>query len=102
MTKFISEIYDEVANEDTKSKFQFICNSMINIRADKTLLRQVWINLISNAIKYTLPKGNRVIEVDNYLSANEIITYIKDTGVGFNPEYAGKLFGVFQRLHRAE
>ncbi len=102
LTKFISEIYDEVANEDTKSKFQFICNSMINIRADKTLLRQVWINLISNAIKYTLPKGNRVIEVDNYLSANEIITYIKDTGVGFNPEYAGKLFGVFQRLHRAE
>ncbi|HPN38143.1 MAG TPA: PAS domain S-box protein [Melioribacteraceae bacterium] len=102
MTEFINELYDEIANEDTKSKFQFICKDLINTNADKTLMRQVWINLISNAIKYTLPKGNRVIEVSSYEDENYIITKIKDTGVGFNPEYSAKLFGVFQRLHRVE
>ncbi len=102
MTSFIIELYDEIANDEVKSKFQFICGKLDNIQADKTLLRQVWINLISNAIKYTLPKGNRVIEISSYETESEIVTKIKDSGVGFNQDYSNKLFGVFQRLHRTE
>ncbi len=102
MTQFLKEIYEETANDDIKYKFQFICNKLEDARADKKLLRQVWINLISNAIKYTLPKGNKVIEVSSYKEGNEIVYKIQDTGVGFNQEYSNKLFGVFQRLHRTE
>jgi light-regulated signal transduction histidine kinase (bacteriophytochrome) len=69
---------------------------------DATLLRQVWSNLLSNAIKYTLPKDERHIEVGGYPKDGMNVYYVKDNGVGFNPEYTHKLFGVFQRLHKAD
>ena len=65
-------------------------------------MRQVWSNLISNAIKYTLPKEERRIEIGSRVENGMNIYYIKDTGVGFNPDYTHKLFGLFQRLHKAE
>lgn len=67
---------------------------------DSSLIRQVWINLISNAIKYSGGKDNPGIEIDSVKSGNEIIYSIKDNGVGFDMQYADKLFGVFQRLHK--
>lgn len=72
--------------------------------ADPALLRQVWLNLISNAVKYTSRRTRSVIDI-GCLDAGEkdVQTYfIKDNGVGFDMRYAHKLFGVFQRLHRAE
>jgi len=59
----------------------------------------VWINLIGNAIKYTLPKAARKIEVCGSRVKNKVVYYVKDTGVGFDQDYADKLFIVFQRLH---
>lgn len=72
--------------------------------ADPSLLRQVWINLISNALKYTSKREITVIEIGTRPGDNsaEQIYFIKDNGVGFDMRYAHKLFGVFQRLHRAE
>lgn len=102
LSEFIKEIYEEIIDESTRAKFVFNCKDLIKIKADKKLLKQVWVNLISNAVKYTLPKGNRVIEIKNYEEDEFIVTLIKDTGVGFNQEYKDKLFGVFQRLHRSE
>ncbi len=67
---------------------------------DSSLIRQVWINLISNAIKYSGGRNNPKIEIDSVKSNDEIICSIKDNGVGFNMQYADKLFGVFQRLHK--
>jgi len=57
-------------------------------------------NLISNAIKYSRPKPTRLIELGSYAEAGMKVYYVKDNGVGFNPAYAHKLFGVFQRLHK--
>ncbi len=68
---------------------------------DRNLMSQVWINLISNAIKYSRKKEKPVIEISSAKTANEIVYSIKDNGVGFDMKYAGKLFGVFQRLHKA-
>ncbi len=102
LSEFIKEIYEETIDENTRAKFVFNCKGLMNIKADKKLLKQVWVNLISNAVKYTLPKGNRVIEIKNYEEDDYIVTFIKDTGVGFNQDYKDKLFGVFQRLHRSE
>jgi light-regulated signal transduction histidine kinase (bacteriophytochrome) len=71
-------------------------------QGDPALLRQVWINLLSNATKFSRHNESPHIEV-NYLSNDKgTIYFVRDNGVGFDTEYANKLFGVFQRLHRAE
>jgi light-regulated signal transduction histidine kinase (bacteriophytochrome) len=68
---------------------------------DVSLLRQVWTNLLSNAVKFTLPRVDGLIEVGAISAEDENIYYVKDTGVGFDMQYADKLFGIFQRLHSA-
>jgi light-regulated signal transduction histidine kinase (bacteriophytochrome) len=73
------------------------------VMADPPMLRQVFVNLIANAIKYTRPRDPAEIEIGCYEGATgELTVFIRDNGVGFEMEYADKLFGVFQRLHRAE
>ncbi|MBT1688637.1 PAS domain-containing sensor histidine kinase [Dawidia soli] len=68
---------------------------------DEALLRQVWSNLLSNAFKYSSKREKPVIEVGASRTETEIIYFVRDNGVGFNMQYVHKLFGVFQRLHRA-
>jgi light-regulated signal transduction histidine kinase (bacteriophytochrome) len=69
---------------------------------DPALLKQVWTNLLSNAWKYTRLRETAVIEVGCSLEQGENVYFVRDNGTGFDMRYAGKLFGVFQRLHRAE
>jgi light-regulated signal transduction histidine kinase (bacteriophytochrome) len=72
------------------------------VRGDCALLRQVWMNLLGNAIKYTRPRETAQIEVSAREENGEIIFAVQDNGVGFDMQYVGKLFGVFQRLHSQE
>ena len=72
------------------------------VECDPTLMRQVVMNLLSNAVKYTRPRDRAVIEVGQMQAGDESVIFVRDNGVGFNMKYADKLFGVFQRLHRAE
>jgi light-regulated signal transduction histidine kinase (bacteriophytochrome) len=67
---------------------------------DPALLRQVWVNLISNAIKFTARTQRAEIEVGAREEANAVVYWVRDNGAGFDMRYANKLFGVFQRLHR--
>lgn len=69
---------------------------------DRTLIKQVYSNLLSNALKYTNFRDNVYVEVGGYKEGDEYIYYVKDNGVGFDMEYYDKLFGVFQRLHSAD
>ncbi|MFY9252084.1 MAG: PAS domain S-box protein [Fuerstiella sp.] len=71
-------------------------------QADSFLLKQVWVNLIANALKYSRLSNPPVIEIGSATSEREVVYYVKDNGVGFDMRYADKLFGVFQRLHRQE
>lgn len=71
-------------------------------RADPSLLNQVWFNLLDNAMKYAGKREPAIIEVGYVPGSNPLTYYVKDNGVGFDMRYAHKLFGVFQRLHRAE
>ena len=71
-------------------------------RSDPALLKQVWINLVSNALKFTRRRENAVVEIGCDDSTRNAVFFIRDNGTGFDMRYQGKLFGVFQRLHRAE
>ncbi|AFZ69189.1 ATP-binding protein [Deinococcus peraridilitoris] len=72
------------------------------ISADHNLLRQVMLNLLANALKYTRTKEAGNVEVWAEEREDEWAIFVRDNGVGFDPRYADKLFGVFQRLHRQE
>ncbi|QJW92964.1 hybrid sensor histidine kinase/response regulator [Frigoriglobus tundricola] len=70
--------------------------------ADPALLKQVWLNLLSNALKYSRGRKQPVVEVGARAGERELVYFVKDNGVGFDMRYAHNLFGVFQRLHRQE
>jgi light-regulated signal transduction histidine kinase (bacteriophytochrome) len=70
--------------------------------ADAAFLHLAMRNLLSNAIKYTRKQASALIEIGSYEEDGNVVVYIRDNGVGFDMNYAGKLFGVFQRLHRME
>jgi PAS domain S-box-containing protein len=85
----------------SNGKPQFIIKDLLPSNADFAMLNQVWFNLISNAAKYSAKKSHPVIEIGSYAASDrETVFYVKDNGAGFNMAFAGKLFGVFQRLHR--
>jgi PAS domain S-box-containing protein len=69
---------------------------------DPALLKQVFVNLIGNAFKYTRMRPKAAIEIGSYEIDGEQVVFVRDNGAGFDMKYADKLFGVFQRLHRAE
>lgn len=70
--------------------------------ADLNTIRQVWINLISNAVKYSGNTSHPRIEIGAYRQGPETVFYVKDNGAGFDEQYKDKLFKVFQRLHNAD
>jgi PAS domain S-box-containing protein len=70
--------------------------------SDPTLLRQVWVNLISNALKYSRKRESATVEIGCMEDAGKRIYFVRDNGSGFDMRYGNKLFGVFQRLHRQE
>jgi light-regulated signal transduction histidine kinase (bacteriophytochrome) len=73
------------------------------IVADASMMRQVWINLIANALKYSRTRDPARIEIGcRNGPGEEFVFHVRDNGVGFDMQYAHKLFGVFQRLHRSE
>ena len=101
MAKLARLVYDETVVPEVKGQIKFAVASLPEAMGDPTLIRQVWRNLIANAIKFTASKEARRIEVGGATEQGENIYFIKDNGVGFNAEYTHKLFGVFQRLHKA-
>jgi len=97
MKAMANSAYNElVADTDT---IDFRLHQIPETVGDPALLRQVWINLIGNAIKFSSKKPNRIIEVGTLTSGTEIIYFVKDNGAGFNMDFSNKLFAVFQRLH---
>jgi PAS domain S-box-containing protein len=92
-------IHDLVASTQTNA--EIVVDALAPSFGDLSMLNQVWQNLISNAIKYSSKKENPVIHIGSYPDGHEVVFYVRDNGAGFNMDYGHKLFGVFQRLHKA-
>jgi PAS domain S-box-containing protein len=102
-SKLVKTVLDEL-------KPQWEAGRQIDIRlgelppchGDPALLKQVWVNLISNAVKYTRGRKPAVVEISSLCEGDLTTYFVRDNGTGFDMQYAHKLFGVFQRLHRAD
>jgi len=99
MNALVREVISEFKEDTSGRDIQYVFSNLGMVTADPNLLRQVMINLVSNAIKYTTRKKKARIEIGLISSATEDTVYIKDNGAGFDMKYEKKLFGVFQRLH---
>jgi light-regulated signal transduction histidine kinase (bacteriophytochrome) len=99
MKQIVLSVINNTYSKEIIEKFNISVNDMPDVYADPNLIKQVWVNLISNAIKFTMPVKIRNINIDFMKMGEMKIYFINDTGVGFNPENIGRLFSPFQRLH---
>jgi light-regulated signal transduction histidine kinase (bacteriophytochrome) len=102
MGEMARAVYERLNHTDPGRPVEFRLGSMPAARGDRGLFEQVWMNLLSNAIKFSSKTERPLIEVGGIAEQRELIFFVRDNGAGFDPKYASKLFGVFQRLHRQE
>ncbi|GIK40067.1 MAG: hypothetical protein BroJett011_39000 [Chloroflexota bacterium] len=99
MATLASAVFDELTTPEERRRIDFHLDPLSLAMGDPTLIRQVWNNLLANAIKFSAKRERAVIEVDSRREGDETIYAVRDNGAGFEMRYADKLFGVFQRLH---
>lgn len=93
---------DELGSPWHDRKVDIRLRALPSCSGDPSLLKQVWLNILSNALKYTRRREQAVIEIGCEKRDGEDVFFVRDNGTGFDMRYANKLFGVFQRLHRIE
>lgn len=98
----VAQVIAEFTRSSAEKKIVWHHGELHQVCADVASLRQVWRNLLSNAIKYSGKRDIIEIEISSEDRGNDIVFSVHDNGVGFDPKYSSKLFGVFQRLHGAE
>jgi light-regulated signal transduction histidine kinase (bacteriophytochrome) len=100
----VAQVLDELKSEQDRRRVNISIKDLPAAQADPSLIKQVYVNLLSNALKYTRRCDEARIEIGSAHGngTGEVIYHVRDNGAGFDMRYAGKLFGVFQRLHRAE
>jgi light-regulated signal transduction histidine kinase (bacteriophytochrome) len=102
MNQVLDDALSEVQPLMENRKVDINISTLPEVIGDFNLLRLVWVNLLDNAIKYTRPRKKAVIKIDYKEEKEEFIFCIQDNGVGFDMNYAQKLFGAFQRLHSTD
>lgn len=98
----VEEVRRDVAGEAEGRAVRWEVGPLPAVKGDPAMLRLVWRNLLSNALKYTRPRAEARVEVGATEGEREYVFFVRDNGVGFDMKYKDKLFGVFQRLHRPE
>ncbi len=103
MEKMAREVFEYQAAREPELDIKLILGALPATRGTESMIRQVWVNLISNAIKFSSKTEDAVIEIGSSKDdAGKITYFVKDNGAGFDMRHADKLFGVFQRLHSVE
>jgi PAS domain S-box-containing protein len=98
----VDELITELAPECEARQIEWKIGDLPSVKCDPGLIKQVFQNLLANALKFTRPRPQAVIEIGQTDENGSPVLFVRDNGVGFSMKYADKLFGVFQRLHRAE
>ncbi len=102
MGALVSEVLEQAREMAPGRTIEMHLGALPPVRGDRAMIRQLLVNLIANAVKFTAPRPVAVIEVDCIAEGEQNTYRVKDNGVGFDMQSAGKLFGVFERLHRQE
>jgi PAS domain S-box-containing protein len=100
--RIVNEVLDELKPQRDGRQIEVKIGTLPACHGDPALLKQIWINLISNAIKYTRGREPGIIEIGCTHENDENVYFVRDNGAGFDMQYSNKLFGVFQRLHRED
>jgi signal transduction histidine kinase len=95
----VSEVVQEVRGQSPAS---IEVRDLALAQGDRALLKQVWVNLVGNALKYSAKRDAARVEIGSQVEGEENIYWVRDNGAGFDMRYAAKLFGVFQRLHSSD
>jgi signal transduction histidine kinase len=99
MTNLARRAFERLEQVGHDKKVEFRLGSMPKAEGDRSLFEQVWMNLLSNALKFSSKKESPIIEAGGLSADQEYVYFVRDNGAGFDPRYQAKLFGVFQRLH---
>jgi signal transduction histidine kinase len=99
MAALAAQVFEELCPPERRAQVELRLGALPACRGDAALLRQVWANLLGNALKFSSKREQARIAIGGDHRAGEIDYHVDDNGVGFDMEYADKLFGVFQRLH---
>jgi light-regulated signal transduction histidine kinase (bacteriophytochrome) len=102
LTSVAKDVITMLEPETQGRSVKWIVNELPFVECDPVLVRQVFQNLIGNALKYSRTRAPAIIEIGQTVKDGQKAVFVRDNGVGFSMKYADKLFGVFQRLHRAE
>lgn len=101
-SRLVQDVLAELGGQREGREVDIRLAEMPPCEGDPALLRQVWLNLLANAFKYTRQRAKGIIEIGATQEDKECVYYVRDNGAGFDMRYYPKLFGVFQRLHRAD
>jgi light-regulated signal transduction histidine kinase (bacteriophytochrome) len=99
LDKVVQSVVRDLRFEAEERQVEWVVAPLPVVLGDATLLRQVIVNLTSNALKFTKTRPKSRIEIGDNSNEFEWVVFVHDNGVGFDMQYSGKLFGVFQRLH---
>jgi PAS domain S-box-containing protein len=102
LNSLVEEVRTDLNRANPDRVIEWKVETLPFAECDPALIKQVFANLLSNAVKFTRPRKPAVIEVGAIRQDDHPVVFVRDNGVGFSMKYAPKLFGVFQRLHRAE
>ena len=102
MKDMVADICETALEADKDRDIEFKLKSLSDVQAEPSLIKQVWVNLISNAVKYSSLKEKAIVEIDSEDLGDHVVYQVKDNGAGFDMAYYPKLFGAFQRLHSHE
>ena len=102
LNPLIEEAITTCLQEETTREIVWNVGVLPKVEVDPGLMRQVFANLIANALKFTRKKKPAAIDIGSKTERGEVTVFVKDNGAGFDPRFSDKLFGVFQRLHRQD
>jgi len=99
LRSLVRSVQHELEEDIQGRQVEWKIGELPTVEADESTLRQVFVNLISNAVKYSRSRSPAIIEIGSNRGDREVVCYVRDNGIGFDMHFSQKLFGLFQRLH---